>query len=325
MLRSLYATDATIDEAFLMFKTIAGIPGSEAMGPATPVDELTHAIWRLKLISGNKSMTCADSKLYKSDLTVDGTWRDYYLSYQVLPAGTAPEPWVIPAMKVVPTVKGCPFETIVKYETREGWMELKQNDYVTLNLDPETMTVSMVVNQELYLDKLMPAFGSGAAGYIDDFVVINIQVWSKDTNGNEVLDEFSIEIRGSDDDFSSVCNWAILSIAETNMMADEWEYTIAESGKNPVYKDILVTTLLEGIEQLSDECQQQIYMSLDVKITDDVWLEIWSNNKQNPMETVADVVDKVDEYMPGAADMYNDYMNNAGSTTDMYNDANKYD
>jgi hypothetical protein len=48
----LYTTDATLNEVFLMFKTVAVIPGSEAMGPATPVDELTQAVWRLKLVSG---------------------------------------------------------------------------------------------------------------------------------------------------------------------------------------------------------------------------------------------------------------------------------
>jgi hypothetical protein len=41
LLRSMYTTDATIDDAFLLFKTVAVIPGSEAMGPSTPLGELT--------------------------------------------------------------------------------------------------------------------------------------------------------------------------------------------------------------------------------------------------------------------------------------------
>ena len=306
LLRLMFATGTNVDEVddvFMVFKTVAVIPGSEAMGPATSVDDLAGSVWRLKLISQSKALDCSNSRILKSDLTVAGEWRDYYQSYQVLPAGETPVPWVIPAMKVVPTVKGCPFETVVMYESREGWKELKENDFVTLNLTPESMTVELIVNQELYLDKLMPEFGSGAAGYIDDFVVINVQVLSKDTNGNEVFDEFSIEIVGSEDDYSSVCNWDSLSIAQANMMADSWEYHVADSDEAPTYKDILVTTLLEGIEQLSDECQAQIYMSLDVKISQGVWLEVWSNNQNNPMETISDVVDKVDEYMPGTAEL----------------------
>jgi hypothetical protein len=38
------------------------------------------------------------------------------------------------------------------------------------------------------------------------------------------------------------------------MMADDWEYHIAEPGQEPIYSDIFVSTILDGIEQLSDEC-----------------------------------------------------------------------
>jgi hypothetical protein len=125
-----------------------------------------------------------------SDLTVANEWREYQ-SYQVLSAGTTPDTWSIPGMKVVPTVPGCPFETVVKYETKHGYYEeLKENDYIKLNLDAETMTVDLTVTQELYLDKLVPAFGTGAAGYIDDQIYINVEVISKDNNGNEVVDSF---------------------------------------------------------------------------------------------------------------------------------------
>jgi hypothetical protein len=134
------------------------------------------------------------------------------------------------------------------YEHRQhGWQELKENDFVKLNLDRDAMTVDLTVPQEIYLSKLLEAFGSGDKAVVDPSVWINVQVISKDTNGNEVTDEFSIEIKGSSEDFSSVCDWELLSIAEANLMAEQWEYHIGASDAAPVYKDILVTTLLDGL------------------------------------------------------------------------------
>jgi hypothetical protein len=82
------------------------------------------------------------------------------------------------------------------------------------------------------------------------------------------------------------------------MMADSWEYHIGEPDTSPVYKDIFVTTVLEGIDQLSDECQNQIYMSLDVQVANGVWLEIWSDQEKTA-DTVTDYIneysDKIDE------------------------------
>jgi hypothetical protein len=76
---------------------------------------------------------------------------------------------------------------------------------------------------------------------------------------------------------------------------------------------IPVTTYLAGINQLSDECQKQIYMSLDVEIAEDVWLEIWSNREETP-DVAGYIDDMIDEYMPS------DYMNSASGympSTDM--------
>ena len=120
LLQALYS-DGTSDVFFMEFMTTASIPGSEAMGPETPRSQLAHSTWKLWISGRQKTIDCADSKIWKSDLTVAGEWRDHQTSYQVLPAGTAPEPWTISTMKVVPTVKGCPFETAVNIMTREGW------------------------------------------------------------------------------------------------------------------------------------------------------------------------------------------------------------
>jgi hypothetical protein len=246
-----------------------------------------------------------------SDLTVANDVREEQV-YQVLPAGEATVAWTIPANKVVPTVKGCPFESIVMYETRDGWKELKDNEYVTLNTDASTMTVDLKVSAERYLE-LVNAFGSGASGYIDESIQINVQVISKDTNGNELTDDFYIIIEGSDQDYSSVCNWEILSLQD--LMADNWLYEIGDPDEDPVYMPIPVTTWLDGVNQLSDECQNQIYMSLDVQIYEGVWFELWSS-KQKTSEVAGYTDNKIDEYMQTPGTDMNDYMNTASGYMD---------
>jgi hypothetical protein len=137
------------------------------------------------------------------------------------------------------------------YETRDGWKNLTSNDYIQLNLAPDVMTVDMEVSAERYLE-LVHTFGSGASGYIDESITIAVQVVSRDTNGNEVVDAFEVTIEGSDQDYASVCAWDILSLQD--LMADNWSYEIGDPDEAPVSMLIPVTTFLDGVNQLSDEC-----------------------------------------------------------------------
>jgi hypothetical protein len=67
---SLYNLDPESDEAYLMFKTVVVIPGSEVMGPATPLeDNPAQSNWKLRLPSNDKVRECGDSKIMKHDLT----------------------------------------------------------------------------------------------------------------------------------------------------------------------------------------------------------------------------------------------------------------
>jgi hypothetical protein len=92
------------------------------------------------------------------------------------------------------------------------------------------MTVDMQVSAERYLE-LVHTFGSGASGYIDESIIINVQVVSVDTNGNEVIDPFEVIIEGSNQDYSSVCAWEILSLQD--LMADNWIYEIGDPDEAP--------------------------------------------------------------------------------------------
>jgi hypothetical protein len=136
------------------------------------------------------------------------------------------------------------------------------------------MTVTMEVSAERYIDDLVPTFDYAAdGGYIPDYIMIPVSVTTTDSNGNSVTDDFVIEITGSGQTKADVCDWSLLTISE--YIADEWEYDIGED--TLTYKEILVTTYLSGVENLSTECFDQIYMSLDVKLADGVWMEIWSS------------------------------------------------
>jgi hypothetical protein len=177
------------------------------------------------------------------------------------------------------------------------------------------MTVDMHVSAERYLE-LVHTFGSGSSTWIDDSIIIPVQIVSVDTNGNEVIDTFEVIIEGSDQDYSTVCDWEILSLQ--GLMADNWIYEIGDPDLVPVYMDIPVTTYLDGIYQLSDECQKQIYMSLDVEIVEGVWLEIWSNKEETP--DIAGYIDYTDTdnaagYMD-AITAYTDY----GASSDKMDD-----
>lgn len=79
------------------------------------------------------------------------------------------------------------------------------------------------------MDKLIHDFGDSitAGGYIPESVWIYVRAVSTDTNGNEVIDDLYIEILGSGEDKSDVCDWSLLSISDANMMADNWDYHIS--------------------------------------------------------------------------------------------------
>jgi hypothetical protein len=89
LLYSLYHFDPESPDAYLTLMTVVVIPGSEKMGPSTPLEQNpTKSVWRLRLPSNEKVRECADSKIMLYDLTVANEVR--YLedvTYQVLPAG----------------------------------------------------------------------------------------------------------------------------------------------------------------------------------------------------------------------------------------------
>lgn len=120
------------------------------MGPANDLEELAHSDWKITLIAESKVNDCANNMLIQSDLTVAGGERtDAMQQYQVLPSGDDPVVKSIPIKKVVPTVTGCPVETVVYIDTIYGYeKELKDNEYISLNLDLASMTIDITITQD---------------------------------------------------------------------------------------------------------------------------------------------------------------------------------
>jgi hypothetical protein len=211
--------DQDAEKAFIQFRTVALVPGSYANGPETDLDELAHSDWKLNLVSRDTSLDCASSTIVLNDLDVSGEYRDYIVAFEVQASGTTPiEPMVVPLREVVTTVKGCPVETVIEYEDNDGYHELRDNDYITIDVDPEVMTVTMMVSAERYIDDLVPSFSNSEGGYIPDYIYIPVTVTTYDSNGNSVTDHFSLEITGSGQTKASVCDWSLLTVSD--LMAD---------------------------------------------------------------------------------------------------------
>jgi hypothetical protein len=146
------------------------------------------------------------------------------------------------------------------------------------------MTVELYITAELFIDDLVPHFTGETGDYIPEYVYIYAQIITTDTRGQIYEDWITIEIKGSGQDKSSVCDWTLLSLSD--FIADSWEYQIGED--TLVRKEILVTTELGGIDQLSPECAEQVSMSLEVKLADDVWMEIWSSVSTYEYDAIED-------------------------------------
>jgi hypothetical protein len=106
-----------------------------------------------------------------------------------------------------------------------------------------------------------------------------------------VYDEFALEIIGSNQDASDICDWNIVSIADQDRMGSGWVYEIGEDDTTPVYKEIFIPTALTNLDMLHTDCQEQVSMHLEVQILGGAYIEIWSDRRDETMATAPNMSD----------------------------------
>jgi hypothetical protein len=96
-------------------------------------------------------------------------------------------------------------------------------------------------------------------------------------NYAEVSDYFTIVVHSSGDTLSSACGFAdTVAIEEGTFFTFDQSYSVGAADAK--YESKLVTNVLSGTENLSEDCWNQIFTSLDYLNADGVWESIaWEN------------------------------------------------
>lgn len=74
--------------------------------------------------------------------------------------------------------------------------------------------------------------------------------------------------------------FAALTVKANTGMSGEKPWDVPKAGESYEPRNILITTMVDGIDQMMWTCQEQLHMTIDIEYPGEVWVPIF--NERDP-------------------------------------------
>lgn len=161
------------------------------------------------------------------------------------------------------------------------WMPVETTE--KLSIDYDNLKIVWDIDQQYYIESLQHTFGPEMYIMSVDYVVPDIAFKSRVVNfnpsniTNRLIDPINIVIRSSNEkpsDFCDILNHVALDQEQTESQIYYIDHLVERD-------NFYLQTKFVGFEELSDECQANIQLTLDTKLPNGDWLPVfWTDLKQ---------------------------------------------
>jgi hypothetical protein len=290
-------------------RVYAVVAGSQVMGPLNNLDDLVYSDFKITLIANDLVAECEKNSFINTFASKDLDQRDTTntFRYQVAKTGEEVEAVTIKAFDILQTKKDCRMKTVFEYwnpsdyyseynnEYYGNWVQARENEFIVeLNLDKTEHYAGIYfkfqTDQVGFMEKLVPMFEP-----YSDPLNMPKSIWIQarfrtfdEATKMEIVDEFWLEIMGSDEDLTDFCNYESLSIkAGTYMSGVRTIDIVADEDNDWKPKEIFISTEIEGLHEFrmyNQNCASVITMSVEAKLPSLSYEEIWNSQSGSMMQ-----------------------------------------